>query len=127
MPYLNHRKIGYPNDIEKTEEIKRHNKKWSKYYGDKRWKSLRNWYIRESPICYDCLFEGRSVPAEEVHHITPWAWFISEKDKYKALLDPENLVSLCRFHHLERHRHLNKPIDFEQTKYYKKIHESIEI
>ena len=36
MPYLSHRKIGRPNDVEKTEGTKRHNEKWGKYYNDKR-------------------------------------------------------------------------------------------
>lgn len=122
MPYLSHRKIGRPNDVEKTEGTKRRNIKWLKYYGDKRWKLLRNYIMSKGPLCVDCLFEGRSVPAEEAHHKIPFSWFDTEEDRFKALLYEPFIVPLCKAHHLERHKHLEKPDNFEQTNEYKTIH-----
>ena len=46
---------------------------WSKYYGSKLWHSLRNSYIREHPLCEECLAKGIVTPAEHVHHITPFS------------------------------------------------------
>lgn len=104
MPYLIKRKIGYPdNKPEVTQKTKRHNDKWNKYYGDKRWKSLRNWYIRNHPLCESCLFKGRSVPAEEVHHIKEFSKGETIEEKFSLLLDPSNLMSVCRKCHMEIH------------------------
>ena len=103
MPWLNKRKVGQPNKVDKQESINRRNKKWQKYYGDKRWKQLREWQIRTHPLCQDCLFEGRSVPAEEVHHIRPYGDGKTEEEKWSLLLDPSNVVSLCKKCHDKRH------------------------
>ena len=103
MPWLNKRKVGQPNKVDKQETINRRNKKWQKYYGDKRWKQLREWQIRTHPLCQDCLFEGRSVPAEEVHHIRAFGDGKTKKKKWSLLLDPLNVVSLCKKCHDKRH------------------------
>ena len=103
MPWINKRKVGQPNKVDKQETINRRNKKWQKYYGDKRWKQLREWQIRTHPLCQDCLFEGRSVPAEEVHHIRPFGDGKTEEEKWSLLLDPSNTVSLCKTCHDKRH------------------------
>lgn len=120
MPYLSHRKIAVRSDKHDVRE--RHNDKWNIFYQDRRWKKLRHWYITNHPICEDCLFEGRSVPAEHVHHKVPYSWFDSTEDKFSALLDDQNLMSLCSEHHHKRHKDLHKPDNFEQSDYYKKIH-----
>lgn len=103
MPWINKRKVGQPNKVDKQETINRRNKKWQKYYGDKRWKQLREWQIRTHPLCQDCLFEGRSVPAEEVHHIRAFGDGKTEEEKWSLLLDPSNVVSLCKKCHDKRH------------------------
>ena len=124
MPYISKRRISARNDKGK-EESKRRNNKWNKYYQNPRWKKLRDWYISISPLCKDCAIEGRSVPAEEVHHRIPYSWWNTEEDRLKALLCPDLLVPLCKKHHLERHKYLKKPDNFEQTKEYKIIHNMI--
>ena len=103
MAWINKRKVGQPNKVDKQENINRRNKKWQKYYGDKRWKQLREWQIRTHPLCQDCLFEGRSVPAEEVHHIRPFGDGKTEEEKIELLLSPLNIVSLCKKCHDKRH------------------------
>ena len=40
-----------------------------KYYNTPEWKKLRETYIKEHPLCEDCLNEGKVVPAEDIHHI----------------------------------------------------------
>jgi hypothetical protein len=121
MAYISKRRISPPSD--KKERVKRHNEKWNKYYGSPRWKKLRDYYMSISPLCKDCAIEGRSVPADECHHSTPWDWWPDPADKWKALLCVDLLVPLCKKHHLERHKHLYKPDNFEQTKVYKMIHD----
>lgn len=106
MPYINKRRIGTPN--RKEENNQRRNKKWQKYYGDKRWKQLREWQIRTHPLCQDCLFEGRSRAAEEVHHRIPFSTGKTEEEKWQLLLSPDNLVSLCKTCHDKRHAALKQ-------------------
>lgn len=106
MAYISKRRIGRPNEIENTESQKRHNEKWSKYYGDKRWKKLRNWYITNHPLCESCLFNGRSVPAEHVHHKIPFATGETMEDRFRLLLDPSNLESVCQECHQKIHNEL---------------------
>ena len=127
MPYISRRRVGHPNKIEQKEANVRHNNKWGKYYHNKQWKQLREWQITNYPLCYDCALNGRSVPAEEVHHSIVFSWFDTEEDKMKALLCPDFLVSLCRKCHMERHKHLVKPDNFKETKEYKMIHNSCDI
>jgi len=123
MPYISKRRISPPSD--KKERVKKHNEKWNHYYGSVAWKHLRDYYMSLHPLCKDCAIESRSVPADECHHVVPWSWFTLEEDKWAALLDVDNLCPLCRTHHLERHQHLYKPDNFEQTAYYKKIHNNL--
>lgn len=76
----------------------------SKFYNSIHWKKLRNQFIMQHPLCYDCALEGRSVPAEEIHHKIPFLTGKDDDEKWNLLLDPKNLVSLCIKHHRERHK-----------------------
>lgn len=120
MAYITKRRISVKSN--KAESTKTHNNKWNHFYQNRKWKRLRDWFMSNHYICADCAIEGRSTPAEQVHHKVPFAWFTLEEDKMAALLDIDNLVPLCRECHLKRHKHLIKPDDFEKTEYYKKIH-----
>lgn len=121
MAYITKRRISPKRDY--RQERQRHNEKWDRYYAMPAWRKLRDYWKLLNPLCRECLFEGRSVPADHVHHKVPWSWFTLEEDRIKCLTDPDNLVSLCRHHHLEVHQNLVKPDNFEETPYYKKIHE----
>jgi len=61
---------------------------------DADWKKLRDWYVRQHPLCEDCLEEGivngKSI---EVDHVIP----IDVKPELR--LDANNLRSRCRRHH----------------------------
>lgn len=122
-PYIQKRRISVKQRKQyDKEDVKEHNDKWNRYYQNKAWKRLRQWFMRNHLICEDCMFEGRSVPAENCHHKVPFSWFVDDKDRMNALLDDENLVALCEECHHKRHKQLKRPFNFEETDYYKKIH-----
>ena len=76
----------------------------AKYYNSKAWHILRNLYIREHPLCELCLKEGKTTPAEEVHHINAFLNGWNDEAKWQLLLDKGNLMSLCKPHHKEVHK-----------------------
>ena len=121
-PYISKRKICTHDKLKQKDVQDRRKDRWGKYYNDKRWKHLREWFVSTHYLCHDCAIEGRSIPGEEVHHKVVFSWFDTEEDRIKALLDPDNLVFLCKSCHLKRHKNLHKPDNFEQTEEYKKIH-----
>lgn len=78
------------------------------YYNSIHWKKLRNIYIKTHPLCASCAAEGRSVPAEEVHHRTPFLTGNTEEERWRLLLDPDNLMSLCIKCHHKIHMYMNR-------------------
>lgn len=62
------------------------------------WKRIRDRYVRQHPLCEQCLKEGRLTLVDEVHHILP----ISQGGKST----PDNLMSLCRSCHNKIHLEL---------------------
>ena len=78
-------------------------KQWAEFfYKSKQWQQCREYIMkRDAWLCQDCLKKGKTVPAEEVHHIIP----LSPEN----ITDPsittneENLISLCRECHRRRH------------------------
>ena len=77
---------------------------FAKFYNDIRWKNLRNWYITEHCLCEECLKNNIATPATEVHHIVPWSRGENAYEMYNLLLDPNNLMSLCKHCHKEKHK-----------------------
>ena len=59
---------------------------------DRTWQKLRAMILAESPLCVECLKEGRTTPAVEVDHKIPLA-------EGGERLDPENCQPLCKKHH----------------------------
>lgn len=55
------------------------------------WRKRRNKYIKEHPLCEECLKEGKITVATEVHHIIPI--------KDGGTHDYDNLMSLCKSCH----------------------------
>lgn len=84
-----------------------HNYNYSKYYQNKQWKALRNLYYIEHPLCECCEKMGIVSPTDEVHHKFPFMQGENEAQKYKLLLDYNNLLSLCKKHHILAHQYLN--------------------
>lgn len=96
---------------EKGKGSKRSNRS-AKYYNDRRWGLLRNWYIRNNPLCEECLLKGISRAAEHVHHKKEFLKGKTEEERYELLLDPDNLESVCKECHQEIHEKRHKE---EQT------------
>lgn len=81
----------------------KHDRKSAKYYNTKQWINLRNYYLRNNPLCEECLRQGIVKEAVEVHHKR---FILSGKDEYERynlLTDERNLMSLCLAHHKEMH------------------------
>lgn len=70
-------------------------------YQNTTWRKLRDTYMKEHPICADCLAKGKITPAEDIHHAK--SPFRNGEVNWGLLLDPDNLVSLCKQCHAERH------------------------
>jgi 5-methylcytosine-specific restriction protein A len=74
-----------------------------KYYNNKGWRILRNSYIRNHPLCEMCLKEGKTTPAEHVHHKINFMSGNTEGERLHLLLSQDNLQSLCSLHHHQLH------------------------
>ena len=72
-----------------------------KAYQNRHWRKLRDTYLRENPLCEECLKHGKVTPAEDVHHIK--SPFRGGEINYNMLLDYHNLESVCKDCHGEIH------------------------
>ena len=72
-----------------------------KAYNNTAWRKMRDTYMKEHPICADCLAKGKVTPATSVHHIK--SPFAGGEVNYALLLDYDNLMSLCHECHGIRH------------------------
>ena len=107
MPYLPKRKIAVRSD--KHEVKDKNSNKWQRYYQDRRYKKLREWYMNTHLLCQDCLMNGISRPSEELHHLRPISTGATDEEKFNLLLDWEhNFIALCHECHEKRHNHLKK-------------------
>jgi len=64
-------------------------------YASTKWRKLREALMMRAPICYLCELEGKITPADDVHHI--YSPFEPGNEHY--LLDCDNIIPLCKFHH----------------------------
>lgn len=74
-----------------------------KIYSSERWRRLRAWKFACNPLCEQCLREGKTTPAEDIHHITS---FMSTDDPVQRnflAYDFDNLMSLCKKCHQKIH------------------------
>jgi len=62
------------------------------FYNSKEWYKLRNWFVKQNPLCVHCKAEGRATPVQVVDHIIP-------VKAGGARLSSDNLRSLCNRHH----------------------------
>lgn len=53
------------------------------------WQKFRDTYLREHPLCMDCLAEGKVEPATEVHHR------VKIRHDAELRLEPTNCMALC--------------------------------
>lgn len=74
------------------------------YYGSKYWKALRKAYKQSHPLCEECLANGIARPSEHIHHIKPFLMGKTDDERWKLLLDPNNLQALCIDCHHKKHK-----------------------
>ena len=68
---------------------------------DSRWDKVRNIYIKEHPLCEECLKNEIITNARIVHHKVPI-------EDGGAIYDYENLMSVCDSCHQKIHDRINK-------------------
>lgn len=73
------------------------------YYDKKEWRKLRKQYYEEHPLCEECLKEGNYKPANDIHHKIHFMSGKTETQRIRLLLDYNNLMALCKYHHLQVH------------------------
>lgn len=70
-------------------------------YNNSSWRKLRQTYIKNNPLCEDCLKQGKVTPAQDIHHDK--SPFKNGEVNQHLLLDYNNLVALCKECHSLRH------------------------
>lgn len=70
-------------------------------YNNTAWRKMRDTYMKEHPICEECLKKGKVTPAEDIHHRK--SPFRGGEVNYGLLLDYDNLMALCKDCHGEIH------------------------
>jgi 5-methylcytosine-specific restriction protein A len=78
---------------------KQENKRYEKYERDPavrkryghRWRQIRARFVRDNPLCVECLKQDKLTPVEEVHHIVP----LSKGGTHAK----SNLMALCKSCH----------------------------
>ena len=88
-----------------------------KFYNSNGWKKLRQQKLSEQPLCELCLQRGMTKPGQEVHHAIKFFDQYDEADKWLLLLDPDNLVTVCKSCHQHIHKQRDKFLWPEQRKY----------
>lgn len=78
------------------------------FYNSMAWHRLRNVYISEHPICYECLQHKHVVPAEHIHHLKKFSCGTTEEEQWTLFLDINNLRSLCEKCHTKYHIKMNR-------------------
>lgn len=101
MPIINKQPIKYKHiPYNHTNNIS------GRFYNTTQWHNLRNYYIRNNPLCELCLNNNKIVPATEVHHKRPFLTGKDDIDRWKLLLDEDNLMSLCSDCHHKLHNQM---------------------
>jgi len=76
-------------------------------YNTTTWIKLRKAYLMEHPLCEECLKQGKTTVAEQVHHIKH---ILEGKDEWEMKsigYDYNNLEALCEKCHREKHKGKN--------------------
>lgn len=77
-------------------------------YNSGRWRVLRTAKMNSNPLCEMCEREGRTTPADDVHHIQSFM-STDDPDARRALaFDYDNLMSVCDRCHQKLHNDKGK-------------------
>lgn len=72
-----------------------------KAYNSTAWRKLRLSYMKQHPVCEECLKNGKVTAADSIHHKK--SPFRGNDVNWTLLLDPDNLESICRECHARIH------------------------
>lgn len=70
-------------------------------YNTTAWRKLRETYLKQNPLCEECLKKGKVTAASSVHHIK--SPFQNGCVNQALFLDFDNLESICHDCHAELH------------------------
>ena len=79
-----------PTHQRQQEERREHHRR---FYNTPRWKTERLQFLKQHPLCVDCLRDGQQTRATVVDHIR------AHYGAYRAFWDRSNWQSLCQMHH----------------------------
>lgn len=82
------------------------NRKYQSLLNSKRWKILRQQYLRDHPLCERCLREGFNTAAVDIHHKTPCESAQSDTEMERLCYDRNNLEALCIPCHIKTHQEM---------------------
>ena len=111
MPTINRPKKKSIN----TNIVNDRRKQRQKIYNNSKWIELRKSKLMSDPLCEDCLLEGKTTLATEVHHNKSFMSTNNQMDRERLAYDYDNLVSLCTYHHKLRHGTI-KPKENDNSK-----------
>ena len=83
-------------------------KEYQKLLNSRRWKELRAWKLRTTPLCEQCKEEGFFRSAIDCHHIVPVESARTQEEMERICFDPSNLRALCIPCHMKVHKEMGK-------------------
>lgn len=81
---------GYCDEHNRVDVPTRQKPIYSKLYNTKQWANYRKLYIKENPLCVECLKNDRYNPSAVVDHIRP------HKGNVNMFWDRNNHQALCK-------------------------------
>ena len=93
--------IPYTTDYKHTRIVKKKSSKsyskpeHAKLYNSRRWRGLRNFYIKRNPLCIECKKNNTITAGQCVDHIKP----VSEGGDFYSW---DNLITLCNRCHAKK-------------------------
>lgn len=81
---------------------------YQKIYQDRRWKLIRQFMLREHPLCQECEKKNRVTPATQVHHVIPFDTGRNQKEVESLAFDLDNTMTVCDECHAAIHQNLRR-------------------
>lgn len=100
--------------VKKKKDNSERKKQRMKMYNDAYYRQVRDNYMRNHPLCEDCMnmqienedgtTKEKITAAVDLHHIkSPFEYGLDDKERYARLIDESNFIALCKHHHMMRH------------------------
>lgn len=85
---------GYcPDHQQQAQAYDQHRESAAKRGYDARWRKARLNFLKQHPLCVECLDKGFVIAATDVDHI------VAHKGDKQLFWDPKNWQPLCKSHH----------------------------